>query len=129
MALIKSPKKDMAVTFLLLPPGVLVDQASRTYEKGSNVPKITSESALNQPKTLSSVHRSLTLYVPLKNSVMYREGCPFDGAFLKRRQREAKAFGENLGVVGLEPRTSSLKHTCLLTRVQSNALMRTEIAV
>ena len=33
-----------------------------------------------------------------------------------------------LGVVGFEPRTLSLKHTLLPTRVQSNALMRTAIA-
>ena len=26
--------------FFLLPPGVLVDQASRTKEKGSNIPKL-----------------------------------------------------------------------------------------
>ena len=38
-------------------------------------------------------------------------------------------LGTNLGVVGFEPRTPSLEHTCLPTRVQSNALMRTEIAV
>ena len=34
-----------------------------------------------------------------------------------------------LGVVGFEPRTPSLEHICLPTRVQSNALMRTAIAV
>ena len=60
---------------------------------------------------------------------MYREWCPFDGAFLKSRQRAAKAFGKNLGVVGFEPRPPSLEHTCLPTRVQSNALMRMAIAV
>ena len=43
----------------LLPPRVLVDQASGTKEKGSNTPKITSENALNVLKTFSSVHRSL----------------------------------------------------------------------
>ena len=46
--------------FFLLTPGVLVDQASRTKEKGSKIPKITSENALNLPKTSSSVHRSLS---------------------------------------------------------------------
>ena len=44
----------------LLPPGILVDQASRTKEKGSNVLKITSENALNQSKTFPSVQRSLS---------------------------------------------------------------------
>ena len=34
-----------------------------------------------------------------------------------------------LGVVAFEPRPPSLEHVCLPTRVQSNALMRTEIAV
>ena len=65
----------------------------------------------------------------MKNSVMYRERCPFDGAFLKSRKRATKTFGKNLGVVGFEPRTPSLEHRCLPTRVQSNALMRTAIAV
>ena len=36
--------------FFLLLPGVLVDRASRTKEKGSNILKITSENALNLPK-------------------------------------------------------------------------------
>ena len=35
--------------FFLLPLGVLVDQASRTKEKGSNIPKISSEKALDLP--------------------------------------------------------------------------------
>ena len=39
-----------------------------------------------------------------------------------------KLFCINLGVVGFEPRTPSLEHMCLATRVQSNALMRTAIA-
>ena len=34
-----------------------------------------------------------------------------------------------LGSVGFEPRTSSLECTCLYSRVKSNALMRTVIAV
>ena len=38
----------------------LVHEVSRTEEKGSNLPKITSENALNWPKTLSAVHRSLS---------------------------------------------------------------------
>ena len=46
--------------FFLLPPGVLVDQASRTTEEGSNCLKITSENALNQQKAFPSVHRSLS---------------------------------------------------------------------
>ena len=45
---------------LQLPPGVLADQASSTKKEGSNFPNVTSENALNQPKTLSSVHRSLS---------------------------------------------------------------------
>ena len=36
---------------------------------------------------------------------------------------------QNVGVVGFEPRTPSLEHTCLPTRVQSNALMRWGIPV
>ena len=40
-----------------------------------------------------------------------------------------KNFGKKLGVVGFEFRTPSLEHACLPTRVQSNALMRTAIAV
>ena len=51
-------------------------------------------------------------------------------AFLKSRRRATKTFGKKfLGVVGFEPRTPSLEHMCLPTRVQSNALMRTTIAV
>ena len=46
--------------FSLLPPGVLGHEASRTKEKGSNIPKITSKNALNLPKTFSSLHRSLS---------------------------------------------------------------------
>ena len=46
---------------------------------------------------------------------------------------KSPACGENLwsklGVVGFEPRTPSLEHTSLPTRVQSNALMQTAIAV
>ena len=42
-----------------------------------------------------------------------------------RRKRLEKV----LGVVGIEPRTPSLEHMCLPTRVQSNALMQTAIAV
>ena len=45
---------------LLLPPGVLVDQASRTKEKGSHFPTITSENAFSQPKKFPSVHVSLS---------------------------------------------------------------------
>ena len=41
-----------------------------------------------------------------------------------RRKRLVKIFG----VVGFEPRTPSLEHMCLPTRVQSNALMWTAIA-
>ena len=55
--------------------------------------------------------------------------CPFDGAFLKNRQRAAETLDKNSGVVGFEPRTPSLEYTCLPTRVQSNALMRTAITV
>ena len=44
---------------------------------------------------------------------MYRERCPFDGAFLKICQRATKPFGKNLGVVGFEPSTPSLEHVCL----------------
>ena len=65
----------------------------------------------------------------MKNRVMHGEGCPFDGAFLKSRQRATKTFGKNMGVVGFEPGTPSLEHTCLPTRVQSNALMRRATAV
>ena len=54
------PKERHGSDFLILAPGVLVDQASRTKEKGSNIPEITPENALNQPKTLSSVQRSLS---------------------------------------------------------------------
>ena len=46
--------------FSLLPPRVLIDQASRTKEIGSNVPTFTSENASNQPKTFPSVQRSLS---------------------------------------------------------------------
>ena len=60
---------------------------------------------------------------------MYHEWCPFEGAFLESRQRAAKTFGKNVGVVGFEPGTSSLECTCLPTRVQWNALMRTVIAL
>ena len=34
-----------------------------------------------------------------------------------------------MGAVGIEPRTPCPEHMCLSTRVQSNALMRTVIAV
>ena len=48
---------------------------------------------------------------------------PFDGAFLKSGQRATKSFGKNLEVVGFEPRTPSLAHICLPTRVHSSALI------
>ena len=52
--------------------------------------------------------------------------CPVKSKeFLKSRQRATETFGKNLGVVGFEPRTPFLEHTCLPTRVQSSALMRT----
>ena len=42
---------------------------------------------------------------------------------------ETKTFGKKFGSVGFEPRTPSLEHTSFPTRVQSNALMRMDIAV
>ena len=68
---------------------------------------------------------------------------PFDGTFLKSRQRAAKAFGKNLEVVGFKPRTPSLEHICLpnnadgyrcinsnsvnvLTKVQGGAILPME---
>ena len=54
------PQERHGSDFFLLPPGLLVDQASRTKEKGSNYPEITSENASNQQMTLSSVHGSLS---------------------------------------------------------------------
>ena len=39
------PQERHGSDFFLLPPGVLVDQASGTKEKGSNVPNITPENA------------------------------------------------------------------------------------
>ena len=50
----------MMVTCSYSPLGVLVDEASRTKEKGSNYPETTSENAPNQHMTFSSVHRSLS---------------------------------------------------------------------
>ena len=47
----------------------------------------------------------------------------------KRCKRTAKTFGKNLGVEGIEPRTSSREWACLPSRVWSNALVRTAIAV
>ena len=43
--------------------------------------------------------------------------------------RGGVGVGTCLGVLGFEPRTPSLEHMCLPTRVQSTALMRTAIAV
>ena len=58
LAWIKPSKKDMAVTFSYSP--LKYYEASRTKEKGSNIPKITSKNALNLRKTSSSLHRSLS---------------------------------------------------------------------
>ena len=38
--------------FFLLPPGVLVHEASRTKEKGSNIPKITSKKCIKLTKNI-----------------------------------------------------------------------------
>ena len=54
---------------------------------------------------------------------MYCVWYPNQGAFLKYSQTEAKTFGKSFGVVELEPRSSSLEHTWLTTRVWSIALM------
>ena len=51
LAWIKYSKKDIVVTFFLLPPGVPVDQASRSKEKGSNYRQSTSKIASNQQLT------------------------------------------------------------------------------
>ena len=47
LSLDQVPQERHGSDFFLLPPGVLVNQASRTKEKGSIAPKITSENALN----------------------------------------------------------------------------------
>ena len=60
LSLDQVPQERQGSDFFLLPHGVLVDQASRTKEKGSNSPKITSENALNQPRAFPSVQRSLS---------------------------------------------------------------------
>ena len=56
LSLVQALQERHGSDFFLLPPGVLVDQASRTKEKGSNIPKITSKNALNLQKTFSSLH-------------------------------------------------------------------------
>ena len=84
--------------------------------KLSNIP---SENASNRPKTFPSVHRSLSnCRYPRKTVQCTVNDVP-----------ATKPFGKTLGVVGFGPRTPSLEHTRLPTRVQSSAPMRTAIAV
>ena len=58
----------------------------------------------------------------MRNSVMYRERCPFDGAFLEIRQRATKTFGKNLGVVKRYPEPLTMVGYTTGLRVPTNPM-------